>query len=104
VVIQLEPPVAVVIPVDPIEVVAIPQQLTVVAVIAVVITGVDTTEMVITVVAIMEADMDSMAEVRTFTLAGSSGSHGSLTTAIPMATIHIATPTLIPMRIRTILT
>ena len=60
--------------------------------------------MVITAVTIMEGATTTMAEVRTFTSAGSSGSHGSLTTAIPMATIHIATPTLIPMRIRTILT
>jgi hypothetical protein len=103
-VIPVDPIEIVVIPVDPIEIVVIPVEPPVAVVITMVITGVDTTEMVITVVAIMQADMAIIEEVRTITLAGSSGSHGSLTTAIPMATIHIATPTLIPMRIRTILT
>ena len=68
------------------------------------ITVVAITVVVITAVTIMEGVTTTMAEVQTSSSVDSSGSHGSLTTAILMATIHTATPPLIPMRIRTILT
>ena len=79
--------------------------LPVVAITAVVIMAV-----VIMEVTIMEEVTTTMAEVQTSSSVDSSGSHGSLTTVILMATIHIATlilirtatPPLIPMRIRTI--
>jgi hypothetical protein len=153
--------VVVVIPVDPIEVVAIPQQLTaemplqeqphaavviaqqltvvvplqekhttevvhlelaVLLVVAVTVVPVPVllvllpvvaiTAVVIMEVTIMEGATTIMAEVQTSSSVDSSGSLGSLTTPIPMATIHTATPiltrtltpTLIPLRIRTILT
>ena len=89
--------------------------LLVVAVVAVTVVPVPVlaiTAVVITEVTIMEGATTTMAEVQTSSSVESSGSLGSLTMAIPMATIHIATPiltrtatpTLIPLRIRTILT
>ena len=83
-----------------------------VPVLAVLLPVVAITAVVITEVTIMEGATTTMAEVQTSSSVESSGSLGSLTMAIPMDTIHIATPiltrtatpTLIPLRIRTILT
>ena len=89
--------------------------LLVVAVVAVTVVPVPVLAVVLPVgaiTAVVITEVTTMAEVQTSSSVDSSGSLGSLTMAIPMATIHIAspiltrtaTPTLIPLRIRTILT